>query len=232
MKLNICEIYPCLQGEGSRAGTPSILIRTLGCNLRCGWCDTPYTSWQLEKGKYNTADVLSLISANPHIEEVIITGGEPTLCPDLSEIISLCREKEKKITLETNGTRLIAEDLMRSVDLVSLSPKLSNSSPVDKATALRHDKDRIHLPVIQRWIELSADYQLKFVVSAPEDIQEIKTLIQGLDLDQRKIYLMPEGRTENELQQKRLWLADICIREGFHYCERLHIIIYGDRRGV
>ncbi len=232
MKLNICEIYPCLQGEGSRAGTPSILIRTLGCNLRCRWCDTPYTSWQLEKGKYNTGDVLSIINTNPHIEEIIITGGEPTLCPDLDEIIDLCIEKEKKITLETNGTRLIAENLMKSIDLVSLSPKLSNSSPSDNATALRHNADRIHLPIIQKWIELSTNYQLKFVVSTPEDIREIKILKGELDLNRSNIYLMPEGRTENELQQKRQWLADLCIKEGFHYGERLHIIIYGNKRGV
>lgn len=229
---NICEIYPCLQGEGSRAGTPSILVRTLGCNLRCAWCDTPYTSWQLERGKYTVEDVRSLLDMHPQIGEVILTGGEPTLCPDLGALIGLCQKEEKKITLETNGTRLIAEELMRAIDLVSLSPKLSNSSPDDKTTRLRHDTDRIHLPVIRQWIESAVDYQLKFVVSSPEDIQEIRTLIKELDIPTKNIYLMPEGRTQEELQQKRLWLADLCIREGFHYCERLHIIIYGDKRGV
>lgn len=228
----ICEIYPCLQGEGARAGTPSILVRTLGCNLRCGWCDTPYTSWQLEKGQYTVDDVRAALEANPQIEEVILTGGEPTLSPELGDLIRLCRAKDKKITLETNGTRLIAEEWMRSVDLASLSPKLSNSLPADKAIARRHEADRIHLPVIRQWIESAADYQLKFVVSTPEDIQEINTLINALSLGKNKIYLMPEGRTQEELQQKRLWLAEICIREGFHYCERLHIIIYGDKRGV
>lgn len=232
MKPNICEIYPCLQGEGSRAGTPSILIRTSGCNLRCRWCDTPYTSWQPEKGKYTMEDVLSLINANRQIEDVIITGGEPALCPDLNGIIDLCMDKGKRITLETNATRLIAENRMKAVDLVSLSPKLSNSSPVEKAAALRHNADRIHLPVIRKWIESAANYQLKFVMSSPEDIREIKTLTKELGIDGRNIYLMPEGRTENELKQKRLWLADLCIREGFHYCERLHVIIYGDKRGV
>lgn len=230
--MTICEIYPCLQGEGSRAGTPSILIRTLGCNLRCEWCDTPYTSWQLEYGKYTVEDILPVLNAHPHIEEVILTGGEPTLCPDLGEIIALCIEKKKKITLETNGTRLISEHLMRSIDLVSISPKLSNSSPADQKIKLRHDADRIHLPVIQQWIDLAHGYQLKFVVSTAEDMQEIDALTQHLKLDKRNIYLMPEGRTEEELQHKRQWLADICIQKGFHYCERLHIVIYGDKRGV
>ncbi|MDR2969403.1 MAG: 7-carboxy-7-deazaguanine synthase QueE [Tannerellaceae bacterium] len=232
MKTNICEIYPCLQGEGSRAGTPSILIRTSGCNLRCRWCDTPYTSWQPEEGIYNTEDVLFALNANTHIEDVIITGGEPTLCRSLGEIIELCVEKGKRITLETNATQLIAENLMRAVDLVSLSPKLSNSSPAEKAAALRHDTDRIRISVIRKWIESAADYHLKFVVSDPGDIREINELIEESGIERRNIYLMPEGRTEKELQQKRLWLADLCIREGFRYCERLHIIIYGDKRGV
>lgn len=229
---SICEIYPCLQGEGSRAGTPSLLVRTLGCNLRCAWCDTPYTSHRLEKGRFDMEDIRTALETHQQLEEVILTGGEPTLCPEIGEIIALCEEKNKRITLETNGTRLLTEEQMRAIDLVSLSPKLSNSTPKEEKAGLRHEADRIHLAVLHQWIEKARHYQLKFVVSSPEDIQEIEKLIEKLEIDTRQVYLMPEGRTEKELQQKRLWLADLCIRQGFHYCERLHIVIYGDKRGV
>lgn len=229
---SICEIYPCIQGEGSRAGVPSILIRTLGCNLRCQWCDTPYTSWELEKGSFLLSDLSTILDANAQIEEVILTGGEPTICPDLETIINTCTEKGKKITLETNGTRLIPEHLMRKIDLVSLSPKLSNSTPENLKIAHRHDNDRIHFGILRQWISKAANYQLKFVVKSLQDMEEIRTIITHLSPSKRNIYLMPEGRTETELEKKRQWLADLCIREGLCYGERLHIVIYGDKRGV
>ncbi|MDL2231674.1 7-carboxy-7-deazaguanine synthase QueE [Porphyromonadaceae bacterium OttesenSCG-928-L07] len=231
--LSICEIYPCLQGEGSRAGVPSILIRTLGCNLRCTWCDTPYTSWKPEEGQFSASDILPVLNAHPHIREVILTGGEPTLCPEMEQIITLCTQYGKKITLETNGTRTLPVDLMKSIDLVSLSPKLSNSTPSEPQTVRQHhEKERISLSAIKEWMEYAVNYQLKFVVSEPKDLDEIEELIQTLQASRHNIYLMAEGKTEEELSRKRQWLADICIKKGFCYTERLHIVIYGDKRGV
>lgn len=230
---SICEIYPCLQGEGARAGVPSILIRTLGCNLRCSWCDTPYTSWKPENGRFSASDILPVLNAHPHIREVILTGGEPTLCAELEQILSLCSQHHKKITLETNGTRTLPVELMRSIDLVSLSPKLSNSTPVEPQTErLRHEEERMSLAVIKEWMGCAVDYQLKFVVSDPKDLGEIEDIIRELQAPRRKIYLMAEGKTEEELCRKRQWLADLCIQQGFCYTERLHIVIYGDKRGV
>jgi len=229
---SICEIYPCIQGEGSRAGVPSILIRTLGCNLRCSWCDTPYTSWKPEKGNRTIEELYRTLDNHPQIEEVIITGGEPSICPDLDEIIQCCTDKRKRITLETNGTRLINEKLMKMIDLVSLSPKLSNSTPNGSEWTARHDKERIQPDILRQWIKQAVNYQLKFVVADPQDLDEILRLTEVLDSDNRNIYLMPEGRTEQELQHRRKWLAECCIQKGFCYGERLHIVIYGDKRGV
>lgn len=228
----ICEIYPCIQGEGSRAGTPSILIRTTGCNLRCSWCDTPYTSWNPEKGNLTLSNITEALEANPLIDEVILSGGEPTLSPALSDIIRICRERDKKITLETNGTRRIDRNLMEAIDLVSLSPKLSNSTPWDSPAAARHEQERIQTDILRDWMSTAVNYQFKFVVAQPSDIEEIQTLLRSLGADRKKIFLMPEGRTEEELRQRREWLAGECIREAFCYGERLHIVIYGDKRGV
>lgn len=228
----IAEIYPCIQGEGSRAGMPSILIRTLGCNLRCAWCDTPFTSWQLEKGSYSNWDIIPVLQANPQIEEVIISGGEPCIYPHLEELINICKKHNTYITLETNGTRLLSHELIRSIDLVSLSPKLSNSIPAGSHWQKIHDKERIDTDVLREWISSANDYQLKFVVSSPGDLPEIRSLITAINADKRHVYLMPEGTVPAQLQEKRLWLADLCIREGYRYCERIHVVIYGDKRGV
>lgn len=233
MSKHISEIYPCLQGEGSLAGTPSILIRTLGCNLRCGWCDTPYTSWQLEKGNFSVSDIQEFLDRNPRIGDVIITGGEPCISPDIEDIINLSKDNNKRITLETNATRLLPDKLMEKIDLVSLSPKLSNSVPAtDEKWKSRHDNERINIPVIRQWIQSVRSFQLKFVVNHPDDMQEIRQIADETGIDNKYIYLMPQGTTQQQLKEKRLWLADICISEGYHYCERLHIVIYGDKRGV
>ncbi len=229
---DIAEIYPCIQGEGSRAGSPSILIRTLGCNLRCHWCDTPYTSWEVEKGSYSLDHVSSLLSEHSQIQDIIVTGGEPCIYPDIDTLISICKKENKHITLETNGTRLISKDTMKLIDLVSISPKLHNSTPLNSPWTERHEKERIHIDILSDWMRLAKNYQLKFVVTHPEDLKEINSLIAQLDSDKQKVYLMPEGTTQNQLQEKREWLANICIQEGFCYCERLHVVIYGDKRGV
>lgn len=232
MSKGISEIYPCLQGEGRHAGIPSILIRTLGCNLRCVWCDTPFTSWKVEKGSFSTKDVITAFENNPQIEKVIITGGEPCIYPEIENLIDLCKQHNKHITLETNGTQTLTKSLMKEIDLVSISPKLSNSTPVGTSWAEQHDKARIHQAAIREWIQLAKNYQLKFVVCQLNDLVEIKELIAQVGTSNRQVYLMPEGTTQKQLQEKRQWLAESCIREGFCYCERLHVVIYGDKRGV
>ncbi len=233
MSKYISEIYPCLQGEGSLAGTPSILIRTLGCNLRCGWCDTPYTSWQLEKGIFAVSDIQDFVDQNPQIGDIIITGGEPCISPKIEEIINLCKDNQKRVTLETNGTHLLPDKLIEKIDLVSLSPKLSNSTPTtDMKWKIRHNNERINIQVIKSWVQRAPSFQLKFVVNDPGDICEIQQITAESGIDNTHVYLMPQGTTREQLTQKRLWLADICISQGYHFCERLHIVIYGDERGV
>ncbi|MDL2221522.1 7-carboxy-7-deazaguanine synthase QueE [Parabacteroides sp. OttesenSCG-928-N08] len=229
----IAELYPCIQGEGKRVGVPSILIRLMGCNLRCHWCDTRFTSWEPEAAAYGVDAILPLLDAHPYIDEVILTGGEPTLSPDFEAIVRLCKSRGKQVTVETNGTHPIDPALLGLIDLASLSPKLANSTPLDHARlAEMHEKRRIRLDVLRSWMRHSLDYQLKFVVSDEADLQEIKGLMEQLQADRSHIYLMPEGTTHQQLHPKRIWLADRCIREGFRYCERIHVVIYGDQRGV
>ena len=122
--VQIAEIFESIQGEGPWAGTQSLFIRTSGCNLRCWFCDTPYTSWKPE-GTAFSLDELSWRVADCAAPDVVLTGGEPMLLPDLVPLAQRCRELGKRITIETAGT----VDQPVVCDLMAISPKLSNSVP-------------------------------------------------------------------------------------------------------
>ena len=122
----IAEIYESFQGEGPWAGTPSLFIRTSGCNLRCRFCDTPYTSWQPE-GQQQSLEKLAAAIQAAAAEHVVITGGEPMLAAQLTELTEICRDARRTITIETAGT----VDRSVECDLMAISPKRPNSAPDD-----------------------------------------------------------------------------------------------------
>ncbi len=222
--MHISEIFESIQGEGILAGTPSAFIRTSGCNLRCSWCDTSYTSWNPEGEELDIDHITSEIDGMA--DNVVITGGEPFLQPELPE---LCREiNDRHRTIETNAT--VYQDI--DVELVSMSPKLSNSTPMDSEWGDIHEEKRINHRVIDRFIS-SHDYQLKFVVSDEEDIEEIEDLLESLKRYERnRVLLMPEGVKAGELREKQRWVADLCRDRGFRFSPRLHIHLFGNKRGV
>ena len=80
--MKIAELFYSIQGEGSLVGVPSVFIRTSGCNLRCAWCDTPYTSWQPEGTDLELNQILDEVAAHP-ARHVVVTGGEPMIAPDI-----------------------------------------------------------------------------------------------------------------------------------------------------
>ena len=132
-KLPIVELYTAVQSEGSRAGMPTVVIRTTGCTHRCwfgegGWCDSWYTSIHPEKGRYTFNDIITMYDNNPHIREMMLTGGSPTMHPDLvNELTHLAEKRGLFITIETEGSHFIETDY--PLGLISLSPKFSNSIP-------------------------------------------------------------------------------------------------------
>ena len=76
------------------------------------------------------------------------------------------------------------------------------------------------------------DYQLKFVIQRPEDLAEVRDLVETLAADRERIILMPEGTDAECLRERGVWLAEICKQEGFRFSPRLHVDLYGNRRGV
>ena len=228
--MRISEIFYSLQGEGRLLGVPSVFVRTSGCNLRCRWCDTPYTSWRPEGKSWSVKNILAEVAKYP-TRHVVITGGEPLLAPDIEELTFELKQRGSHITIETAAT--IFKPL--AGDLISLSPKLANSTPWKKGQgkfAAMHEKRRLNYPVMQQFID-GYDYQLKFVVDNKSNIDEVRAIVARLQhVDVARVMLMAQGITQRQLTDKAKWIVEGCQQFGFSYSPRLHIQLFGNRRGT
>ena len=222
------EIFYSIQGEGQLVGLPSVFFRTSYCNLRCIWCDTPYTSWQPEDKDISVEDAVVAILAYD-CQQVVITGGEPFM--QAKELTGLCQQLHRQgqhITIETNGT------LFQQVeaDLLSISPKLANSNPATSNHHFQqHQRLRINQPVLRQFLD-QYNCQLKFVVETEPDLVEIQQLQQEMQIPSSTIVLMPQGITSDQIQGKQNWMVEICKQHGYRYSPRLHVDIWGDQRGI
>ncbi len=227
--MKISELFYSIQGEGMLVGVPSVFIRTSGCNLRCTWCDTPYTSWNPEGVEMSVTQVVTQCQAYS-AHHVVLTGGEPMIAPATPELTAQLRAAGLHITIETAGT----VPAKVSCDLMSISPKLANSTPYERdggRWASQHDRLR-YQPTVLRQLITDYECQLKFVVSAAGDLQEIASICSAVGADRGKVILMPEGTSRSVVAERSLWLVEICKTEGFRFSPRLHIDLWGDRRGV
>jgi 7-carboxy-7-deazaguanine synthase len=239
----INEIYPCLQGEGVNLGKPSLLVRFQICNLRCKWCDTPYTHTmksdpldsEMPSGQQNffrlsREALVQKIQSYPQ-KHLILSGGEPTL-HNLGDLMrDLGNVADYTFEVESNGTRIphaqIHGFLESDYELAqwNISPKFSNAGENIEPIALVH------------WAKLSQklkDVYFKFVVRenfAQEDMAEINNIVQNYGISSERVLLMPEG-TDLNSQIQNQWLHDICLQTNFRYSPRLHVILFGNLRGV
>jgi 7-carboxy-7-deazaguanine synthase len=228
--VRISEIFYSIQGEGRLIGVPSVFIRTAGCNLRCVWCDTPYTSWQPDGAAWSIRSILAEVQKHP-TEYVVLTGGEPLLAPKIEALSRELNQSGRHITIETAGT------IFKPIccDLVSVSPKLANSTPWRRQGgkfALQHERQRLNLPVIQKFLA-NYDYQLKFVVTEKKDFDEIAEILEQLKtVDRSRVLIMAEGTTTARLRARGGWIVELCKRYGYRFTPRLHIELFGNRRGT
>lgn len=229
MGLRIAEVYSSVQGEGRLTGTPSVFIRISGCNLRRVFCDTRFASWEPEGEDWPVDRLLDQVQQMPE-KHVVITGGEPLLFADVVPLSHQLAAMGQHVTFETAGTLYLPV----ASDLMSISPKLSNSRPtvgVSPITQARHEAARYQPRVLERLIS-EYDYQLKFVVATPMDAQEVLDYMDGFpSLDRSRVLLMPEGTESDRLQQTVLWLEPFCQQHGLLFCPRRHIEWFGNRRG-
>ena len=229
--MRISELFYSIQGEGKLVGMPSLFVRCSGCNLRCTWCDTPYASWNPQGDDWPVSRIIDAV-ASYRSHHVVITGGEPMIMPDITPLCDALKEHGYHITIETAATIFEAIRL----DLASMSPKLSNSTPTEREGGkyvAMHERQRLNLPVIQQFIDSSPDFQLKFVVSDARDLDEIDALLEKIrGWKPQDILLMPEGTDADTLATRAGWITELCKSRGFRYCPRLHVALYGNRRGT
>jgi 7-carboxy-7-deazaguanine synthase len=240
------EIFYSIQGEGKSIGVPSIFVRTSLCNLHCIWCDTDYTwNWKGTRfphifdakpdyQKFDKKDWIALTSIAQIVQiiqtfegkNIILTGGEPMI--QQAELVLLMHylrnlSSEYRFETETNGTILPTPDFDNLIDQYNVSPKLENSGNSKKL----REKEKVY-----RFFAQNPKSNFKFVVSEVNDLQEVLFLIKKYNIPSEKIYLMPEGTTPELLSEKREWLIEICKKYNFRFSDRLHIQIWGSKKGV
>lgn len=240
------EIFHTIQGEGVSMGVPSVFVRSSLCNLHCKWCDTDYTwnwegtPWKHEKDsdpdykKFSKSEYIHEMTvsdvaqqvASYDCRQVILTGGEPLIQEDawvaMMQLLSE-RDSQYRFEVETNGTMVPSDAFDSAVHQYNVSPKLENSG---NSATLRCKPDALS------FFAQSDKAWFKFVIAEESDLDEVKQLITAHHIPQHKVLLMPEGRDDVTLQQKRLWLADICRDQNYRYSDRLHIQLWGSKRGV
>jgi 7-carboxy-7-deazaguanine synthase len=226
--MRIAEIFHSIQGEGRLTGVPSVFVRTSGCNLRCWFCDTPYTSWNPEGENYSVDQLLEKVAAFD-CEHVVMTGGEPMLVADVIPLTEELKKQGRHVTIETAGT----VDLPVVADLMSISPKRPNSTPGrHTGWADKHEARRDQPDIIRR-LTSDYDYQLKFVVDRPADVADVEQYLAGFpEIDPANVYLMPQAVEADDHAAKCEWARVEAERRGWRLAKRLHIELFGNRRGV
>jgi 7-carboxy-7-deazaguanine synthase len=219
--MKVSEIFYSVQGEGINAGKPAVFLRLAGCNLNCSFCDTKYANEYKAGVTMTIGELLVEIMKYP-CKHVVITGGEPLLqAEEVSSLVGQLKLAGYYVEVETNGTiEPHNYNLSNGVDLWNVSPKLSNSKNVKKIVHYSYfNAPRRHA-------------FFKFVVSQKSDIYEIDALIEKYHLVQNKIMLMPEGKTEDKMERNAKWIVEICKERNWRFTMRLHVWLWGKKRGV
>lgn len=240
------EIFFSIQGEGKSIGVPSVFVRTSLCNLHCIWCDTDYTwNWigtpfphvndakpgyhKFDKKKWiarcEISTVADIVETFP-CKNVILTGGEPMLQqPALTALMHALRSRsaDYRFEVETNGTLVPTAEFDAAVDQYNVSPKLENSGNTRR---LREK------PAALRFFAQSPKANFKFVIAEKNDLDEVLALLITYAIPPEKVWLMPEGTSARVLARRRKWLVEICKTHGFRYSDRLHVQIWGAKKGV
>ena len=238
--LPVAETFVSIQGEGKLTGTPSWFVRASGCNLRCAWCDTPYASWRPEGSVRSTAELIAE-GATCGVDHAVVTGGEPMMFPAIGDLTRGLITAGLHVTIETAGTITPPGRELPSCSLMSISPKLRNSTPTFEQAlrggtpavwAKRHDDRRLNIPTLTGLLDRYPERQLKFVVASPADVGEIERLLAQLPaVSPQDVLLMPEGIAPPTSDTKA-WVARVCLDKGWRYCARLHIELFGNKRGT
>ncbi len=237
------EIFHTIQGEGRNCGMPAVFIRASLCNLHCLWCDTDYTwnwegtSFRHEKDneptyrKYRREEMIVTLNAEEIVEFVqpfkcrnfVFTGGEP-----LTQEKEWCRVmellgREAHFEIETNGTLLPGNSFLSRINQLNVSPKLANSGVAE------HDRFK---PRVLEYLARSGKSDFKFVINSDLDFEETRSIISQANIPPDRVFLMPKASTLDELHLNQGPVAALALQHGFRFSDRLHLRLYGAKRGV
>jgi 7-carboxy-7-deazaguanine synthase len=229
-QIPISEIFLSVQGEGVNTGVPSVFLRTYFCNLSCTWCDSKYTWLNQEKSKpgvdykpMTTETVIQKIISFGQ-KHLVVTGGEPLLQQKLlTKVLSRLKEEGFYIEVETNGTIVPIPKMLELVDCFNVSPKTSNS--------LVNPKARTRRGALETFAGSSKSW-FKFVVGNQQDVLEVDELVSEFSLPRERVMLMPEGIDSETIIERGRWLVEVCKEKGFRFTPRLHILLFGNKRGT
>lgn len=217
--LRVSEVFLSLQGEGPSAGTPAHFIRLQGCDVGCHWCDTKY-SWEFSGGQEtDLTELWERLRALGEAPLLVVTGGEPLEHPEVGTLLNEALARWDRVEVETSG---IAAPPLRNPRLhYNVSPKLPSATPRWSET-WRHAK---------AWLD-DPRATFKIVVGDPPDLNDARRLLAEHGIAPSRVMLMPEGMTEERLRERATELAEACKRHGFRLSPRLHVWLWGARRGV
>jgi 7-carboxy-7-deazaguanine synthase len=217
--LRIAEVFHSLQGEGPSAGTPAHFVRLQGCDVGCHWCDTKY-SWSFEAGAEVSVDQLrDRAQELGRADLLVVTGGEPLAQTGVRSLLEAGLERWARVEVETSG--IAPPPLSHPRLAYNVSPKLPSATP-RWAETWRHARAWVHEPRAS----------FKVVVAGPHDVTDLLRLAAEHALPRARVGLMPEGLTDAAVRARALELAELCKREGFRLSPRLHVWLWGVRRGV
>jgi 7-carboxy-7-deazaguanine synthase len=219
MTFRISEVFHSLQGEGPSAGTPACFVRLQGCDVGCGWCDTKY-AWEPERGRAWPLDrLLAELASLGEAPLLVVTGGEPLQQPGIASLLAAAVRRWPRVEVETSG--IAAPPLSDPRLHYNVSPKLPSATRRWEET-WRH---------VEAW-KSERNATFKIVVGDPPDPEDARRLIAERGLPRGRVMLMPEGCTDAALRARAGRLAELCRREGLRMSPRLHVWMWGARRGV
>jgi 7-carboxy-7-deazaguanine synthase len=217
----VAEVFYSIQGEGATAGMPAVFARLQGCSVGCAWCDTKY-SWDPGAGRAVTLDgILAEMAAFP-CRRAVVTGGEPLESPLFAPLVEALAARDWQVEVETSGTLSPPPELAGLGIQWNVSVKLAGSG-VAEARRVRPETIGAFLAANAWW---------KFVVADEGDLAEVLRLAERFALPRGRILLQPEAIRREELIERGAWVAEACTRHGFRFSPRLHVLLWGARRGV
>jgi 7-carboxy-7-deazaguanine synthase len=216
--LRVAELFRSLQGEGPSAGTPAHFLRLQGCDVGCSWCDTKY-SWDASLGSERSiADAFSELRALGPAPLLVVTGGEPLAHPGVERLLTAALGQWPRVEVETSGSE--PPPLSHERLHYMWSPKLPNVTP-RWASTWAHGARFMADPRTT----------VKLVVADGEDDAALAQ-IRAHALPRERVMLMPEGLTDAAVRARAVTLAELCAREGLRLSPRLHVWLWGAKRGV